>query len=153
MPENPIHPGRNSTNTSKVPPETNLGQSALKSCLIYTHFSLALKPSVPMLHPLPSPTGQGAPALSHPTRTPPSPAQRGSSLLSLGRAQRETLESFLPSQPLSFLKCPVLQKMWHQPGYDNVTCPAGKSVSGFGQAFSEITLPSRKPSLFWITRW
>lgn len=76
MPENPIHPGRNSTNTSKVPPETNLGQSALKSCLIYTHFSLALKPSVPALHPLPSPTGQGAPARSHPTH-PPTPPQPG----------------------------------------------------------------------------
>lgn len=69
MPQNPIHPGRNSRNTSDVPPETNLVQSALKSCLIYTHFSLALKPSVPVLHPLPSPTGQGATALTSPPQS------------------------------------------------------------------------------------
>lgn len=94
MPENPIHPGRNSTNTSDVPPETNLVQSALKSCLIYTRFSLALKPLVPALHPLPSPTAQGAAAPSAPL----SPVQRGASLLSPGRAQREVPESYL--QPI-----------------------------------------------------
>lgn len=68
MPENPIHPGRYSTNTSKVPPETNLVQSTLKACLVYACFSLALKPSAPVLRPLSSPAGQGAAAL-----TPPQP--------------------------------------------------------------------------------
>lgn len=121
MPENPIHPGRNSTNTSKVPPETNLGQSALKSCLIYTHFSLALKPLVPVLHPLPSPTGQGGPALSHPTHPPTPPPARCSGARPCCHSAEHRgrrLKAFsLPSRSPS--SSPVLQKTWHQPGYDN----------------------------------
>lgn len=129
MPENQIHPGCNSTNTNKLLLENNLVQSALKSCLIYTYFRLALKPSVPLLPP-----GPGAPAPA------PSAEHRGRRL------------NFL-SQTF-FLKAPVLQRMWHKPGYDNsVTHPAVMCVPSFGQAFSEITLPSRNPNFFLIKRW
>lgn len=86
MPENQIHPGCNSTNTNKLLLENNFVQSALKSCLIYTYFRLALKPSVSLLPP-----GPGAPAPA------PSAEHRGRWL------------NFL-SQTF-FLKAPVLQRM------------------------------------------
>lgn len=146
MPENPIHPGRNSTNTSDVPPETNLAQSALKSCLIYTRFSLALKPSVPALCPLPSPTGRGAAA-----EFPPQPRLAGLVLPVPWQSAEGGAWRLSPTHSPS---SSVLQKMWHQPSYDNnLSCPERKFVSSFGQEFSDITPPSRKPSLFGITRW
>lgn len=128
MPENPIHPGCNSTNTNKLLLEKNLVQRALKSCLIYT-FQFGFKAMGPTTFP-----------------------QDQMPLCWLPQQSTEgdgwKLFPFPDVLPL------LLQKMWHQPGYDNnVTHPAVMCVPSFGQAFSEITLPSRKLYFFLITRW
>lgn len=88
MPEKPIHPGCNSTNTNKLLLENNLVQSALKPCLIYTCFSLALKPSVSTTFPQ-----DQVPLCWLPQQS-----------------KREMSESYFPSQ-MFFLKAPVLQKV------------------------------------------
>lgn len=140
MPENPIHPGRNSTNTSEVPPETNLVQSALKSCLIYARFSSVLMPAAPHSSPCASPAAFCCRAGWCCPKPSPQPGAGRSSLLPLGRVQREMPES-----------CHLQPVLLPQVSFsaENVTTAwLGTALSSFGQAFSEITLPSRKPSLF-----